>query len=66
MIEKGYDKQYGARPLARAIQRYVEDKLAGEIISNKLSNGAKAMFDWNKKSEELSLKIKEANQPKKS
>ena len=63
LIEKGYDKQYGARPLARAIQRYVEDKLAGEIISNTLSNGAIVTFDWDKKGEELSLSIKE---PKKS
>ena len=63
LIEKGYDKQYGARPLARAIQRYVEDKLAGEIISNTLSNGAIVTFDWDKKGEKLSLSIKE---PKKS
>ena len=63
LIEKGYDKQYGARPLARAIQRYVEDKLAGEIISNTLSNGAIVTFDWDKKGVELSLSIKE---PKKS
>ena len=57
LIDKGYDKQYGARPLARAIQRYVEDELAGEIISNKISSGAKATFDWNGKSEKLSLSI---------
>ncbi|CAI8167149.1 MAG: Negative regulator of genetic competence ClpC/MecB [Bacteroidota bacterium] len=60
LIDKGYDKQYGARPLARAIQRYVEDKLAGEIINNSLTNGAKVTFDWDKKAEELSLKVKEA------
>ena len=60
LIDKGYDKQYGARPLARAIQRYVEDKLAGEIINNSLTNGAKFTFDWDKKAEELSLKVKEA------
>ncbi len=57
LIDKGYDKQYGARPLARAIQRYVEDELAGEIISNKISSGAKATFDWNGESEKLSLTI---------
>ncbi|MGB0443501.1 MAG: ATP-dependent Clp protease ATP-binding subunit [Flavobacteriaceae bacterium] len=57
LIDKGYDKQYGARPLARAIQRYVEDELAGEIISNKISSGAKATFDWNGESEKLSLSI---------
>ncbi len=57
LIDNGYDKQYGARPLARAIQRYVEDELAGEIISNKISSGAKATFDWNGESEKLSLSI---------
>lgn len=66
LIDKGYDKQYGARPLARAIQRYVEDVLAGEIISNKLSNGAKATFDWNGESEKLSLNIDSARKPAKS
>lgn len=65
LIDKGYDKQYGARPLARAIQRYVEDKLAGEIISNTITDGAKALFDWDKKSEELSLLIKEAKKASK-
>ena len=66
LIDKGYDKQYGARPLARAIQRYVEDKLAGEIINNSLTNGAKVTFDWDKKAEELSLKVKEAKKSTKS
>ena len=66
LIDKGYDKQFGARPLARAIQRYVEDKLAGEIISNTLSNGANVTFDWDKKGEELTLKIKDVKKSKKS
>lgn len=36
LIEKGFDAQYGARPLKRTIQRYVEDPLAEEIISGKV------------------------------
>ncbi|MBP3740633.1 MAG: ATP-dependent Clp protease ATP-binding subunit, partial [Bacteroidales bacterium] len=32
LVKKGWDEQYGARPLRRAIQRYVEDDLADEII----------------------------------
>ena len=32
ILEKGWDEQYGARPLRRAIQRYIEDDLADEII----------------------------------
>ena len=57
LIDKGYDKQYGARPLARAIQRYVEDAMAGEIINKSLANGAKVTFDWDGKSDELKLSV---------
>ena len=57
LIDKGYDKQYGARPLARAIQRYVEDAVAGEIINKSLVNGAKVTFDWDGKSDKLKLSV---------
>ena len=57
LIDKGYDKQYGARPLARAIQRYVEDAMAEEIINKSLANGAKVTFDWNGKSDNLKLTV---------
>lgn len=36
IFEKGYDKKYGARPLKRAIQNYIEDSLAEEILSGKI------------------------------
>ena len=39
IAEKGFDKQYGARPLKRAIQKYVEDLLAEEIINSSLKEG---------------------------
>ena len=35
LCEQGYDPEYGARPLKRAIQRYIEDPLAEQIISGK-------------------------------
>ncbi len=41
LIEKGYDPVYGARPLKRTIQRYVEDPLSEEIIAGRLKNGSK-------------------------
>ena len=41
IFEKGYDKKYGARPLKRSIQNEVEDKLAEEILSGKISKGDK-------------------------
>ena len=39
LIEKGFDPVFGARPLKRTIQRYVEDPLAEEIISNRIKEG---------------------------
>ena len=53
--EKGYDKKYGARPLSRAIQRFVEDLIAEEIVSNNIKEGDHLNLDWDGKSEQLSL-----------
>ena len=39
IAEKGFDKQYGARPLKRAIQKYVEDAIAEEIIKSNIQEG---------------------------
>ena len=39
IAEKGYDAQYGARPLKRAIQKYIEDDLADLIMDAKISEG---------------------------
>ena len=66
LIDNGYDKQYGARPLARAIQRYVEDAMAGEILKKSLTNGSKVTFDWDGKSDELKLSIENTKATKKS
>lgn len=53
IADKGYDKQYGARPLNRAIQKYVEDLLAEEIVSNKIKEGDDIHFDIDEKNETL-------------
>jgi ATP-dependent Clp protease ATP-binding subunit ClpC len=39
IADKGYDQQFGARPLHRAIQKYLEDPLAEEILSSRVSDG---------------------------
>ncbi len=39
IVEKGYDEKYGARPLRRAIQTYIEDRLAEEILEGKVKSG---------------------------
>lgn len=41
LIEKGYDPMYGARPLKRTIQRYIEDVLSEEIIAGRFKQGSK-------------------------
>ena len=55
IVDKGWDEQFGARPLKRAIQKYIEDPLAEEIIKTKLTEGDKIMVDH--KDEESELKI---------
>jgi ATP-dependent Clp protease ATP-binding subunit ClpC len=40
LVEKGYDEKFGARPLRRAIQRYVEDPLAEEILRGSFKEGS--------------------------
>ena len=55
--DKGFDKQYGARPLKRAIQKYIEDALAEEIINSSLSEGDKIFMDFDDDKKELSIKI---------
>jgi ATP-dependent Clp protease ATP-binding subunit ClpC len=55
LCEKGYDKKFGARPLKRAIQNYVEDLIAEEIVQSKIKEGNNLKIDWNGKSKKLSL-----------
>ena len=57
IADKGFDKQYGARPLKRAIQKYIEDALAEEIVASKLSEGDTIAMDLDKKKNELKIKI---------
>ena len=63
IAEKGFDKQYGARPLKRAIQKYVEDAIAEEIIKSNIQEGDSITMDIGKNDTELNIKI---TSPKKS
>ncbi|TBW29384.1 ATP-dependent Clp protease ATP-binding subunit [Gramella sp. KN1008] len=60
IAEKGFDKQYGARPLNRAIQKYIEDALAEEIITSKLKEGDKIVMDLDEDKNELTIDIKKS------
>ncbi|MBN2639046.1 MAG: ATP-dependent Clp protease ATP-binding subunit [Bacteroidales bacterium] len=66
IIEKGWDEQYGARPLKRAIQKYIEDELAEEIIKSSLKEGDTIAVDFDAKKEEIAVKIKKATATKKT
>ncbi len=60
IAEKGFDKDYGARPLKRAIQKYIEDALAEEIINSQLHEGDTIIMDLDTKSDELTIKIEKS------
>jgi len=57
IADKGFDKAYGARPLNRAIQKYIEDALAEEIITSNLSEGDKIFMDLDEVKSELTINI---------
>ncbi|WP_300487899.1 ATP-dependent Clp protease ATP-binding subunit [Flavobacterium sp.] len=63
IADKGFDKQFGARPLKRAIQKYVEDALAEEIITSKIHEGDEIFMDLDDSSQELTVAIKKAEKP---
>ena len=55
IVEKGWDEQYGARPLKRAIQKYVEDVLAEEIIKTNPEKGAKIVIDYDENAGDMTV-----------
>ncbi len=63
IADKGFDKQFGARPLKRAIQKYVEDALAEEIITSKISGGDEIFMDLDDNGQELVVTINKAQNP---
>ena len=58
IADKGFDKKYGARPLKRAIQKYVEDALAEEIVNSKLTEGDTITMELDEEKSELFVKIR--------
>jgi len=58
LADKGYDQQYGARPLNRAIQRYLEDVLAEEILKGELSEGDIILADYTGEGDSLQITVK--------
>lgn len=57
LAEKGYDPQFGARPLKRAIQKYLEDEMAEIIIKASIIEGDTISVGFDKKNEKLLIRI---------
>ena len=57
LIETGYDEEYGARPLSRAIQKYVEDPVSEEILKGKVKEGQTIKVSYLKSKEKIVIKV---------
>ena len=66
IVDKGYDEKYGARPLKRAIQKFIEDPLAEEIIKSSLNEGDTIHIDIQEGNEELTINIEKVKPSTKS
>ncbi len=64
LVDKGYDRELGARPLSRAIQRYLEDPIAEEILKSNIANGDTLEVDLDKKEGVLKFKNLKAKKVK--
>ncbi|MCK5029461.1 MAG: ATP-dependent Clp protease ATP-binding subunit [Bacteroidales bacterium] len=63
VTDKGFDPDFGARPLNRAIQKYLEDPLAEIIIKSTLKQGDILLVDFDKEKEEIVINTKKNNKP---
>ena len=57
VADRGYDPQYGARPLKRVIQRMVQDPLAIRILEGEFPEGSKIVADVDEASDGLSFRL---------
>jgi ATP-dependent Clp protease ATP-binding subunit ClpC len=64
LVQHGYDQQYGARPLKRAIQRYIEDPLSEKILIGEFSKGDEIEVDVAGDKEKLEFRVLSNSAPK--
>ena len=64
LATKGFDPEFGARPLGRAIQKYLEDPIAEEILKAGTNEGDTVDVDMEEGAEELKIKLKKARKKK--
>lgn len=56
---KGYDVQFGARPLRRAIQKYIEDELAEQILRSGMKEGETILVDFDSEKQQIVMRVEE-------
>ncbi|RBL92368.1 ATP-dependent Clp protease ATP-binding subunit [Chitinophaga flava] len=66
LADKGYDQQFGARPLHRAIQKYLEDPLAEEILNMNIHDGDVLVADLDKENQKLVFTLQNNSSKSKS
>ena len=59
IADKGFDKDYGARPLKRAIQKYIEDPMAEEIINSEIHEGDSLLLELNEAKDGIEISVKQ-------
>ena len=62
LCEKGFDVNFGARPLKRAIQKYLENPMAEILIRQSQKGGEVIQIDFDEEKDELTFNIVEANE----
>jgi len=65
VAEKGFDSQFGARPLKRAIQKYLEEPIAEEILKGELTENDTMEVDYDKETEAVKITVKTSGENKK-
>jgi ATP-dependent Clp protease ATP-binding subunit ClpC len=53
MATEGYDLQYGARPLKRTIQKYIENAISEKLVSEEIPNGSTFTVDYNNETKQI-------------
>ncbi|MBS1503657.1 MAG: AAA family ATPase, partial [Bacteroidetes bacterium] len=64
IADKGFDSQFGARPLKRAIQKYLEDPIAEEILKGELAEGDTMEVDYDKEADQIKVAAKHKGESK--
>ena len=63
LLDHGTDTAYGARPLKRAVQRYLEDPLSEELLNKTIKSGQTVLVDYDKDKDKLNFAVKAVKQP---